>query len=166
MWPFLFEALVISTRYPPPFPVRIVSHLDVACPRPRPPASAARPFAPRRMPASAAVPVPVRSPLCRPWPAPRYLSSPGGFSRSGSLLISVSLPHPPRVPLQLLASSSFGVLVGWIFTKKRSAKAPPLPDSHAPWSSPPATWPCRRRSGYPDPPLPTPLVFMIPYLLV
>ena len=33
--------------------------------------------------------------LCRPRPANRSLLTPGGFSWSGSLRVSVSLPHPP-----------------------------------------------------------------------
>ena len=78
-------------------------------------------------------------PLCHPWSAPRSLSSPGGVARHRSFRASMSLPLLPLVLLRILALSGFGVHVGWIFVKRREAKAPPLPSSHAPWSLPPAT---------------------------
>ena len=49
LYPFLFEALSIFTRSPPPLPVRSAAHLDVVRTR-RPSASAACPCAPRRVP--------------------------------------------------------------------------------------------------------------------
>ena len=90
-------------------------------------------------------PVPVRSPLCRPRPELRSLLSPGGFSRRGFLHVSVSLPRPPQVLLRILASSDFGIGVGWLFAKRREDKAPPLPGSCFPWSSTPTTWPSAPR---------------------
>ena len=145
------------------------AHLDVARNR-HPPASVARPCAPRRVPASDAVAVLVFSPLCRPSPTPRSLSAPGGFARHGFLRVSVSLPCPSWVVLRILASSGFGVCVGWLFTKRQGAKAPLLPGSRAPWYYPLNTCPCRHRSGSTAPPNLLPLspacVVMIPYPLV
>ena len=62
------------------------------------------------------------------------------FAHHGSLCVSVSLPRPPQVLLRILASSSFGVRVRWIFAKSPEAKAPSLPGSHVRWSSPRDTW--------------------------
>ena len=153
---FLFETLLIFTRSAPPFLLQSTAQLDVAgpCLCRCLPNSANCPCSPISVRASGAIPVTVCSPLCQPRPAPRSLSSPGGFSCRGSLRVSVSMPLPPLVLLQFFASSGFGVLFGCLFAKRQAAKAPPLPRSRAPWSSPPATWPFRRRSVYPPPSLP------------
>ena len=88
-----------------------------------------------------------------------------GFSLHRYLRVSVSLTLPTRVLLQILASSGFCFLVGWLFAKRLEAKAPPLPGSRAPWSSPPNTWPCRRRSAPPPPHPPTHPLPITPLLL-
>ena len=62
------------TRQPPPL-----------FPAPRPACLVQLPF-----------PVTVRSPLLRPWPAPRSLSDPGGFARCESLRASVFLTFPTQ----------------------------------------------------------------------
>ena len=161
--PLLFEALLISTCSQHTFLVQSAAHLDVAC---RSPASSACPFAPRRVPVSADVPVPIRFPLFRPWYAPRSLSDSGGFDRRRSLCVTVSLTHHTQVLLQMLASSGFGVLVGWIFAKIWALKVPPLPVSRVHCYFPPGTWTCWSCSGYlalpsPFPPLPPSLFSMI-----
>ena len=92
------------TRFRSPLQVWSASHIGISLTR-HPPASAARPCAPRCVPASSAVPVPVQYPLCRPRPAPSSLSSSGGFTHRRSLCVSVSLPHPPWVLLLITASS-------------------------------------------------------------
>ena len=82
-----------STRYPPPLPAQNSVHLNVShsC---HPPASAACLYAPRHMPASAAISHVHSPPLFCPWPAPRSLSSPGGFACSGDLCFPcVSASH-------------------------------------------------------------------------
>ena len=62
-------------------------------------------------------PVSIRFPLCRPRPAPRSMSSPGGFACRSSFRVSMYMNCPPLVHLQILASSGSGVRVGWIFAK-------------------------------------------------
>ena len=81
----------------PPLPVQssIRLDVDVACTC-HPPASAAHTCALRRVPASAAVPMPVCSTLCRPRPSPRSLSAPGGVL-------------PPRFPLCLCVPALFSL---------------------------------------------------------
>ena len=72
-----------------------VAHMDAACTR-CPPSSAARPCAPRLIPASDAITMPVRIPIYRPRPAPRSLLSPVGFAQrrpSASLCPCLVLPN-------------------------------------------------------------------------
>ena len=83
-------------------------------------------------------------------------TNPWGIRLSQTLRVSVSLPCPPRVFLRILALSGFGVLVVWILAKRKEAKAPTLPKSSAPWSSPPATRPFPSCSDYPATPSLTP----------
>ena len=80
-------------------------------------------------------PVSVLSPLCRPRPAPRSLSSPGGFTCCRSLRASVSLNLPPRVLLGILKFPGHWFLVRWLIGQGRDARAPPLPGNRKPWSS-------------------------------
>ena len=175
----------LPPHHPQPFIIRIHSftpapHLLSRCKAPptwTPPAPATRqppPLVPEprvvclRLPP---VPVPVRSPLCCPRPAPMSLSDPGGLARHGSLCASVSLPLTPRFLLRILTSSGPWFLVRWLFARGREAKLPPLPGSCAPWSSLP---PLLGHSGDvqstppppPFPPLPPHLVSVIQYPLV
>ena len=66
-----------------------------------------------------------------------------------------------------IVSKIMGELVLLILMRASADKAKwrnvkPINGIHAPWSSPPDTWPCQNRSGYP----PSPPVIMIPSLLV
>ena len=93
--PFVVAApfSVCSTRSPPPLPVWNTVHLNVAHTR-HPPASAACLCALIRMSASAAVYLVRSPPLFCPWPAPRSLSSPGGFTHRGSFYIHCASASP------------------------------------------------------------------------
>ena len=77
--PFVIITPLCSTCYPTPLLERSSVHLDVAHTR-HPPSSATCICAPHRVPESSAVSRVRSSPLCRPQPAPRSLSSPGEFS--------------------------------------------------------------------------------------
>ena len=93
--PFL---IVIFHLFPTSYPsvaVPIWSHINIhplptsypgtnrrppgRCPHPPPSSLCRSPFAPWRVPVSAAVPIWVHSLFLRPWPAPRSLSAPEGF---------------------------------------------------------------------------------------
>ena len=142
-YPFLFEALSMFTCSTPPILVRRAAHLDTAHTR-HPLASAACPCALHRMLASTAVPMLVCSPPLLPSACNQVPVVPWGVFPS-RVPPRLCIPaFPTWVLLQILASSGFGVRFGWIFTKRREAKAPPLPVSRAPWSLPPATWPLWR----------------------
>ena len=137
MQPILFEALSIFTQPHLLSRYKVLSTFTLTAP------AACKP--PSLVPAPRAMCLRLLQVICcyvpplfRSWPAPRSLSSPGVLARRGSLCISMSLLRPPLFLLQILASSGFDVRVGWLFAKRREAKAPPLPGSCAPWSSPPA----------------------------
>ena len=152
--PFVVVTPLHSTRSPPPLLVQNAVHLDVAHTRHPPPASLRRSSL-RRMPASAAISR-VRSlpPPFPPSPCTQVPVSPGS-SVVGSSVSLVSLPLPPCVFLQLLASYGAWFLYRVsIFARGQEARAPPLPVSCLSRSSPPATWPCRRLSSSPAPPPP------------
>ena len=117
-------------------------------------------------------PVMLCSPIYPPRPAPGSLSYPDRFACRGSLCASVSLPCPPCVPLQIMASSGPWSCC-WVDFRVRAR----FQGTSTPWKSralvlsPPSTWTFRLRSDYPHPPpsflpLPPPLVFIIPPLLV
>ena len=94
-------------------------------------------------------------------------------SLGGRLPLVPPSPLCPRLypsPCELFSLVMFWCLVvfpsGGLFRVRREqARAPPLPDSLSPKSSPsPNKWPCRRRSGYPATPPhpPYPYVVLIP----
>ena len=124
-------------RSPPPLPAWNAAHLDIVHIR-HPPASAAWLCAPRFGPASAAVSLIYSSPLCRPRPAPRSLSAPGGFAHCGFL----RLPSASALPSMCAAPTpgTFWFLVSCrvaIFARGREARAPPLPGNCSPRAPPP-----------------------------
>ena len=83
--------LYVCTHSPPPLPARSAAHLNVARTRQPPPLISSPRATCLRLPP---FPVTVRPPLCRPRPAPRSLSAPGGFARRGS----PRLPCAPALP--------------------------------------------------------------------
>ena len=102
------------------------------------------------------------SSLCFPRPAPRSLSAPGGFVCRRSLHAYVSLSCPPRVLLQIMASSGPWFLVEWVLPQGRESSAPPLPGSLTSWFSLPPL--LGHAVAVPATRLPpSPLVVMIPY---
>ena len=155
------------TWSPHPLLMRSAAHLGTAwtCHHP---ASAARPCALRHVPASYAVPVLVRSPPFRPRPAPRSLSAWGGSSVAGP-----STSPCPCLSLPDLFSESWhrpvlGIVIRWVFAKRREARVSPLPVSRAPFPSLPfllvhAGIVQANRLPTPFPSLPLPLFFVIPY---
>ena len=146
-YPFIVEALPLFTRFPPPLPVWSAPTWALPIPTNRqPPLLVPTPH-------SACLhlspfPVMVRSPLFRPWPAPKYMSSPGGFNGCGSPHACVYLPLPPWVLLLILASSGPWSRC-WVDLKARAR----VQGASTPWHScalvlaPPAIWKCWHRSG-------------------
>ena len=109
-------------------------------------------------------PMPVCFPLFRPQPAPRSLSSPGGFTHRGSLRVPVLLPRPPWVLFWILALSGTWCSLGGF---SRNGKRPRGLHSLS-VALPGPCYPCYLAIPAPFrlPPPPPPLFVMIPSLSV
>ena len=78
-----------------------------------------------------------------------------GLSVANPSVSPVPLPRPPWVLLWILASSGSWFFVGWILAWGRDSRAPPLPGSWSPWTSPPLL--LDHSSAFQDTPHPYPL---------
>ena len=98
----------------------------------------------------------VRSPLFRPWPALRSLSSPGCFACRIAFRASIPWLALPELSSESWHRPVLGIVAGVNFCTRVEGQGTSTPcKSRALVLSLPATWPCCRRSGYPVlPPLP------------